>query len=528
MQVTRNFTASLVVCALLSAAVSGPAAEPNREAGTRLAAQHCASCHQVPSPDLLTKRSWEFCLTYMGFFLGVDDPSALAGSPAEVMEIIHARREFVGTAGLFPPQSRITSDDWATLRHYFIDQAPVAPIPPTDKSRPIENTTWFTPHPHRYERPQALTSLVKIDESRNQIMLHDGLAEKLTILDRDGDLIAEHEAPGVALVDAQFVDHAVYLLNIGDLFASQIGEGHGELQSARITGGLFYGLKVLLTGLHRPCDLKFADLDADGTLDAVISNFGDFTGNLSVHYGEPTAAVFSSHPKILSNQPGIVETQPHDFNGDGLLDLAVLTSAGAENLSILINQGDRTFEPHLIVAQPPTFGYTRLELRDFNGDGRMDIVTANGDNGDSDPYNTLKRDHGIRIYLNQGNLKFELATFYPMYGVFGIEIEDFDLDGDLDIAAIAFHPDFGPENRENFVLLEQTSPMTFSPQTHPATYAGRWMTMDSGDLDGDGDLDLVLGAGYSPVGLRFDHPERLHQMMTTGPALIILENQTRP
>ena len=515
--------------ALLLGLSPGPISAQNSplSTGHQLALQHCASCHQLPAPGLLTQQSWEFCLTYMGFFLGVDDRASLQEEPPEVTAIIDARREFVQTAGLYPSTPSITASDWAILRRYYLVNAPAVVLPPPPKPEIQSNSSWFHPQSTQYRQPQAVTSLVKIDEERHQLIIHDSLAETLTILDRDGDLIDQHASPGVALVDAHFRGNDLYLLNIGDLFAARIGEGFGELQRARVAGGLLYGVKNLLTGLHRPSDLKLADIDADGTEDALISNFGDYRGGLSLHWGSESGAPFASTPTIVSHQPGIVESQVHDFNGDGLPDIAVLASAAAENLSLFINQGDRTFRPQLIVSQHPSFGYTALKLRDMNNDGRMDIITANGDNGDSDPYNTLKRDQGIRIYLNQGELRFEEAYFYPMFGVFGVEIEDFDSDGDLDLAAVAFHPDFRPAQRENFVLLEQVTPLKFAPQTHPATFSGRWMTLASGDLDGDGDKDLVLGAGYSPVGMRIAHEELLAEMMQSGPALLVLKNQTK-
>ncbi len=157
----------------------------------------------------------------------------------------------------------------------------------------------------------------------------------------------------------------------------------------------------------------------------------------------------------------------------------------------------------------------------------MDILTLNGDNGDSDPFNTLKRDHGIRIYLNKGDLSFEEVYFYPFYGVYGAEVEDFDGDGDLDIAAISYHPDWNAAQPEGFVFLEQTSSLEFSASTHPATRDGRWLSIDSGDADGDGDRDIVLGAAYLPVGMRDGHMETFERLARDGPPILVLENRTK-
>ena len=118
----------------------------------------------------------------------------------------------------------------------------------------------------------------------------------------------------------------------------------------------------------------------------------------------------------MINRPGAVRAQLHDFNGDNHLDIAVLMSDAREGFYILINNGANEFEINTVFETHPSYGHTYFELQDFNSDGLMDIMTVNGDNVDSDPYNTLKNFHGIRIYLNQGDLSFDEAYFYPMYG----------------------------------------------------------------------------------------------------------------
>ena len=55
-------------------------------------------------------------------------------------------------------------------------------------------------------------------------------------------------------------------------------------------------------------------------------------------------------------------------------------------------------------------------MADFNRDGLPDILVTNGDNGEYP--SPLKKYHGIRIYLNKGNWRFEEAFFYPLNGAF--------------------------------------------------------------------------------------------------------------
>jgi len=494
-------------------------------AGRLLAAQHCVACHQVPDPDLLTKKSWEYALTYMGFFLGIADYSYMEGAPEFARGSIRLREEFVRTAQLFPEFPALTEQEWESLRRYYTANAPETAIPQESKTPVEEDTSRFRQKSTQYRMEYPITSMVHIDESNGLVYIHDSRAEQFTVLNRKLNFHDSHPSPGVSLVEAQAKGDNLYLLSIGDLFASNIGGRYGELQQTRLLGGVFMGLNVLIKGLHRPADFSFADLDNDGLDELLVSNFGDYTGNFSIFKRESAGGAFLPNPQVISEQPGIVKGEAHDLNGDGYEDIVVMMSAARENVSVFLNNKSGSFTQKILFEKHPSFGYIGFELRDFNGDGQMDLMTLNGDNGDSDPYNTLKKDHGVRIYLNEGELKFEEAYFYPMYGVYGAEVEDFDEDGDWDIAAISFHPDFDAETPENFVYLEQTGSLEFSASTHPDTYRGRWLCIDSGDADGDGDKDIILGAAYVPVGMREKHMDQFEEMARDGPPILVLENR---
>jgi hypothetical protein len=160
-------------------------------------------------------------------------------------------------------------------------------------------------------------------------------------------------------------------------------------------------------------------------------------------------------------------------------------------------------------------------MADFNKDGFMDIITSNGDNGDYPPI--LKAYHGIRIFLNNGKNEFEEKLFLPVNGIGKVIARDFDNDGDLDLASIAYFADFRNILAESFIYWENEGNLRFSPSTIRNVSEGRWITMDAGDYDGDGDLDIILGNADFRLG---DVPAELKKKWDNySPSLIILKNK---
>ena len=154
----------------------------------------------------------------------------------------------------------------------------------------------------------------------------------------------------------------------------------------------------------------------------------------------------------------------------------------------------------------------------------LDIVTVQGDNADKTyvqkPY------HGLRIHLNDGSNNFTESYFYPLNGATRFAIEDFDKDNDYDLALISTFPDYDNHPELSFVYLENIGGnVTFEFNTEIIKEAneGRWLLMDKGDVDQDGDTDIILSSfsySFTPV------PQNLEkQWQENNVDLLILENQ---
>nr|MCU0345839.1 FG-GAP-like repeat-containing protein [Saprospiraceae bacterium] len=67
-------------------------------------------------------------------------------------------------------------------------------------------------------------------------------------------------------------------------------------------------------------------------------------------------------------------------------------------------------------------------------------------------------------------------------------------DQDLDMVALAMYPNLAAYPQESLVYFENRGKFSFNAAYMEQEPSGRWVLMDAGDVDGDGDLDIITGS----------------------------------
>ena len=475
--------------------------------GAQVAHAACILCHIFPEPDLINKDSWQkYVLPKMKLYLGV---AQLDPEKNEGMQLLKA-------SGLFPAAPMIPKKDWEDVVAYYLDTAPALATPQAPRAEIKIGLKHFVPVNPPARRSPPLTTLTVIDSADQKIFTADATQQSLDVLDPIGRLVGSIPVGNIPVSLAK-TERGLYLTTIGHFFPSEEKRGQLILLESTPQG---FARKVLLSNLPRPTHLEFADFNGDGKPDFAMCMFGYLTGRFS-WFENLGNDEYREH--ILFPKAGAIRSIVQDFNHDGSPDIAVLVGQETEGILMFYNDKKGGFTMRELFRKPPSYGHSYFEAVDFNKDGLTDFLVTNGDNGDytSPP----KSYHGIRLYLNQGGDQLKEAFFYPLNGAYQAVARDFDQDGDLDIAAISFFPDYEKSPRESFVYLENQGGLKFSASTFRECVAGRWLTMDAGDLDGDGDIDIVLG---SLIRMPTEVPPFVKDLWEkSSPSVLILKNTLR-
>jgi len=451
-------------------------------AGETLAKKYCQSCHAFPDPSLLDVKSWETgVLPNMGPRLGI---FAFKGKRYPSL-----RYDRYVPRSYYPSKPLINPDQWQDILNYYQAKAPDN-LPPQKRQLPIKNDLkLFTASAPPVQHPNPTTCFIHIDTVSfpHTLLQSDIFTENVTRFDRHLNRIDSVHSSGPVL-DIDFSSHQMILCNVGILNPTNGKFGRLERVIKSSANKMQPDSSFLIDTLQRPVQVMAADLNMDGKTDYLVCEFGYLTGSLS-WYENMGNNKYSR--KVLRDVPGAIKAYLTDYNHDGLPDLVVLFAQGEEGIFLFKNRGHGEFDNTEVLRFPPAYGSSYFEMDDFNHDGFPDILYTCGDNADFST--VLKPYHGLYIFLNDGHWHFTQRYFFPINGCYKAIARDFDNDGDLDIAAISFFADYARQPEEGFVYLENTGQFNYAPHSMSETQKGRWLTMDAGDLDGDGKPDIVLG-----------------------------------
>jgi hypothetical protein len=130
--------------------------------------------------------------------------------------------------------------------------------------------------------------------------------------------------------------------------------------------------------------VAFGDVDSDGHLDMVATNFDDNTLSMFMNHGDGTFGTKTDYTVGVGPQAVLFG----DLDSDGHLDI-ICANYTTNNVSVLLGHGDGTFGPKTDFAAGRQSA--RVALGDVNGDGKLDAVTGNGG------------DNTVSVLLNTSN-----------------------------------------------------------------------------------------------------------------------------
>ena len=332
-----------------------------------------------------------------------------------------------------------------------------------------------------------------------------------------------HGAYGMGACAADYDNDGFDDLYITNLGPNVLYHNNGDGTFADVTKAAGVGSPLWSTSC------AFADVDNDGRVDLFVTNYVDAAVDNNKFCGDPGRRLrVYCHPLNYNPLPNVL----YHNNGNGTFsDVSAQAGIGAyrgNGLGVVVGDYDDDGWPDVFVANDtmPNFlfhnegkglfrevgllagvavandGKARagmgVDFGDYDGDGRLDLVVTNHEFEAA----SLFRNLGARLFAESTAESGIGPPTLPFVG-FGVVFVDYDNDGKLDLAIVNGHvventAQFRPSSSyaQRRLLLRNTGDRRFADVSHLSgsgfgvEKVGR--TLVAGDIDNDGDLDLLV------------------------------------
>ena len=249
--------------------------------------------------------------------------------------------------------------------------------------------------------------------------------------------------------------------------------------------GTFALSQTLTAGPGTANRMALVDVNSDGNLDLVTANQNDnsvsvflgngddiFEGDISELGTNPVAGIgdgtFENGTNYVAGN-GPIAVVAGDFNGDGRVDL-VTANSNDSTLTLLPGNGDGTFGAPVVVGQALGNPFD-LVAADFNGDGNVDLASASlfGQ---------------VTVFLGHGDGTFDPTIYNTGSNPTQLTVDDFNGDGNLDLAVSNY-------GSNTVGILSGNGDGTFQPVLS-LPVSGGLNGIISGDFNNDGTPDLAV------------------------------------